>query len=76
MHFSISSDSADRVLPVLPNCTLRPDMFLPSVAAPSIEVERYQRLRISRALGSLPAHVTLVTGSGDGGNGLGRGNQV
>ena len=51
-------------------------MFLPSVAAPSHEVERYQRLRISRALGSLPAHVTLVTGSGDGGGGLGRGNQA
>jgi len=76
MHFSISSDSADRVLPVLPNCTLRPDMFLPSVAAPSIEVERYQRLRVFRALGSLPAHVTLVTGSGGGGGGLGGGNQA
>ena len=70
-----SSDSADRVLPVLPNCTLRPDMFLPSVAAPSHEVERYQRLRIFRALGSLPAHVTLVTGSGGGDSGIGGGNQ-
>ena len=57
-------------------------MFLPSVAAPSIEVERYQRLRIFRALGSLPAHVTLVTGigigsgiSGDGDGGLGIGIQ-
>ena len=82
MHGSSFSDSADRVLPVLPNCTLRPDMFTPSLAAPSHEVERYQRLRIFRALGSLPAHVTLVTGigigsgiSGDGDGGLGRGIQ-
>ena len=60
MQFFSHSSSADRVLPVLPSLEYASNDFLLAVAAPAAAVERYRRLRLHRALGSLPSDVSLT----------------